>query len=119
MRLSISSAQCCQLKFLYTGHWWDLRVRKVVERPSTPKTGSRVGQISLKLKIQNLSPNKRKLGEGENNTRACVWVAFGPVSRAVTWLQANDSLFLANDWYPTLWMSEKSYGEKPYVFIWA
>ena len=37
-----------------------------------------------------------KLGRGkENNTRASVWASFGPVSRIVTFLQANDSRFLS------------------------
>ena len=34
------------------------RERMVVEWPSTPKTGSRVGRLSPKLRVQNLSPNK-------------------------------------------------------------
>ena len=36
----------------------DLRVRTVVEWPSTLKTSSRVNRLSPKLKIRNLSPNK-------------------------------------------------------------
>ena len=38
---------------------------------------------------------KNRGGKGKNNTRATVWASFGPVSRVVTWLQANDCRFLS------------------------
>ena len=38
---------------------------------------------------------KSRGGEGKNNTLASIWASFGPVSRVVLWLQANDSRFLS------------------------
>ena len=41
------------------------------------------------LEREGAESKKCRGGEGENITRGIVWASFGPVSRVVTWLQAN------------------------------
>ena len=41
------------------------------------------------LELEGAESKKSRGEEGENNTSGIVWASFGPVSRVVTWLQAN------------------------------
>ena len=51
--------------------------------------------LFFSLSRKGLKVRKNRGGDGKNYIPAIVRASFGPVSRVVTWLQANDNRFLS------------------------